>query len=128
MATSQDHDSYRPFTTEGHPGPPPFVPRPTPRPPVEQAAAEQFGRPPGVLGAFADQPGDAIGERAAAPPTPEALAAAFGRPSPSDDRLQRPPGRNGARPSAGDDDFWPQGAGRDPWRDPWAAAVLGAPA
>jgi S1-C subfamily serine protease len=28
----------------------------------------------------------------------------------------------------GQDDFWPQGAGRDPWRDPWAAAVLGAPA
>jgi S1-C subfamily serine protease len=29
---------------------------------------------------------------------------------------------------AAEDDFWPQGAGHDPWRDPWAAAVLGAPA
>lgn len=67
----------------------------------------------------------------AAPPPPEALAAAFGRPSGSTERLQRPPGRNGAGPSGGlerEDDFWPQGAGRDPWRDPWAAAVLGAPA
>ncbi|MBA2471623.1 MAG: serine protease, partial [Pseudonocardiales bacterium] len=131
MATSQDHDFYRPLTPEGHPGPPPFVSRPAPRPAVEPAAAQLFGRPAGVFGAFADQPGEAIREQAAAPPTPEALAAAFGRPSTSDERLQRPPGRNGARPSAalaGEDGFWPQGAGRDPWRDPWAAAVLGAPA
>ena len=131
MATSQDHDAYRPFTTEGHPGPPPFVPRPAPRPAVEPAAAELFGRPSGVIGAFADQPAGPIRQWAAAPPTPEALEAAFGRPSPSDEHLQRPPGRNGARPSpglAGEDDFWPQGAARDPWRDPWAAAVLGDPA
>ncbi|MDQ2790180.1 MAG: serine protease [Pseudonocardiales bacterium] len=130
MATSQDHDFYQPLTTEGHPGPPPFVSKPAPRPTVDPAAAQLFGRPPGVLGAFADQPGEATGEPAAAPPTPEALAAAFGRPSRSDERLQRPPGRNGSRPSAGlvEDGFWPQGAGRDPWRDPWAAAVLGAPA
>ena len=131
MATSQDHDFSRPFTTEGHPGPPPFVPRPAPRPAVDPAAAQLFGRPPGVLGAFADQPGDSRRERTAAPPAPEALAAAFGRPSRSDERLQRPPGSNGTRPPTGvaaEDDFWPQGAGHDPWRDPWAAAVLGAPA
>ncbi|MGH3775475.1 MAG: S1C family serine protease [Pseudonocardiaceae bacterium] len=57
--------------------------------------------------------------------------AAFGRPSGSAERLQRPPGRNGAHPPegpAGEDDFWPRGARRNPWRDPWAAAVLGAPA
>ncbi|MGH3787318.1 MAG: S1C family serine protease [Pseudonocardiaceae bacterium] len=72
-------------------------------------------------------------------PPEETLAAAFGRPWGSTERLQRPPGPNGAQPSGGlglavdpsgnaDDDFWPQGAGRDPWRDPWAAAVLGVPA
>jgi S1-C subfamily serine protease len=131
MATSQDHDAYRPFPTEGHPGPPPFVSKPAPRPAVEPAAAELFGRPAGVIGAFADQPVGAIRQWAAAPPTPEALETAFARPSRSDERLQRPPGRNGARPSAGlagEDDFWTQGAARDPWRDPWAAAVLGDPA
>ena len=140
MATPQDHDSDRPFTREGHSGPPKFVSRPAQRPAVDPAAAQAFGRPPGVLGAFTDQPGDssliagsAGGRRewAAAPPPPEALAAAFGRPSGSAERLQRPPGCNGAQPSGGlerEDDFWPHGAGRDPWRDPWAAAVLGAPA
>jgi S1-C subfamily serine protease len=131
MATSQDHDAYRPFPTEGHPGAPSFVSKPAPRPAVEPAAAELFGRPSGVIGAFADQPVGAIRQWAAAPPTPEALETAFARPSRSDERLQRPPGRNGARPSAGlagEDDFWTQGAARDPWRDPWAAAVLGDPA
>jgi len=131
MATSQDHDAYRPFPTEGHPGPPSFVSKPAPRPAVEPAAAELFGRPSGVIGAFADQPVGAIRQWAAAPPTPEALETAFARPSRSDERLQRPPGRNGAGPSAGlagEDDFWTQGAARDPWRDPWAAAVLGDPA
>jgi S1-C subfamily serine protease len=71
------------------------------------------------------------GISAAAAASPEALAAAFGRPSGSAERLQRPPSHNGAHPSggsAGEDDFWPRGAGRNPWRDPWAAAVLGAPA
>jgi S1-C subfamily serine protease len=149
MATPQDHDSDRPFTREGYPGPPKLVSRPVQRPAVDPAAAQAFGRPPGVLGAFADQLGDssliagpaggrriagpASGRRewTAAPPPPEALAAAFGRPSGSAERLQRPPGRNGTQPLGGverEDDFWPHGAGCDPWRDPRAAAVLGAPA
>ncbi|MGB8995637.1 MAG: trypsin-like peptidase domain-containing protein [Pseudonocardiaceae bacterium] len=138
MATPQDHDSDRPFTTQGRPEPPPFVPAPAQRPVVEPATAQAFGRPGGVSGAFADQPGggspvagSAGGSQgwSAAPPPPEALTAAFGRPSRSADRLQRPPGRNGAHPSSeGDDDFWPMGARRDPWRDPGAAAVLGRPA
>ncbi|MGH3868554.1 MAG: S1C family serine protease [Pseudonocardiaceae bacterium] len=141
MATPQDHDSDRPFMTEGHSGRPEFPPRPVRPPSVDPAAVQAFGRPPGVLGAFADQPGgggpsagSAGGGRtitAAAAPPPEALAAAFGRPSGSEQGLQRPLGRNGAQPREGlgrKDDFWPRGAGRDPWRDPWAPAMLGAPA
>ncbi|MGH3772734.1 MAG: S1C family serine protease [Pseudonocardiaceae bacterium] len=130
MATPQNHDSDQPFMTGGHSGRPVFVSTPAQPPAVDPAAAQAFGRPPGVLGAFADQP-DAGSAWTAAPPPPEALAAAFGRPFDSAEPLQRPPGRNGARPSGGlerEDDFWPHGAGRDPWRDPWAAAVLGAPA
>ncbi len=142
MTPSQDHNPDEPFTTEGRPGPPQYVPRPLQRPAVDPAAAQAFGRPSGVRGAFATQAGGsprepshtrngtAEGLSIAAPPPPGALAAAFGRPSGSAEQLQRPPGRNGARPAGGsaEDDFWPQGAGRDPWRDPWAAAVLGAPA
>jgi serine protease Do len=139
MTPPQDHNPDEPFMTEGRPGPPQFVPRPPQRPAVDPAAARAFGRPSGVLGAFAVAADDSqressdtsegISTAAAAPP--EVLAAAFGRPSGSAERLQRPPNRNGARPSegsAGEDDFWPRGAGRNPWRDPWAAAVLGAPA
>ncbi|HSZ29443.1 MAG TPA: trypsin-like peptidase domain-containing protein [Pseudonocardiaceae bacterium] len=140
MSTSQDHDPDQPFTTEGQAGPPKFVPKPAQRPAVDPAAAHVFGRPTGVLGAFAGSAGggpiagSAGGGRRewiAAQPPPEALAAAFGRPSGSAERLQRPPGRNGAQPAGElerEDDFWPHGAGRDPWRDPWAVAVPGAPA
>ena len=132
MTPPQDHDLDRPFATEGRPGPPRLVPRPVQRPAVDPAAAQAFGRPPGVVGAFASESDDSRRRLwATAPPPPQALAAAFGKPSGSAERLQRPPGRNGAQPpegSAEPDDFWPQGAGRDPWRDPWAAAVLGAPA
>jgi S1-C subfamily serine protease len=149
MATSQDHDSDLPFTMEGHSEPPKFAPRPVQRPEVDPAVAQAFGRPPGVLGAFADQPdgsdliagsaggsqiaGSAGGSRAwtTAPPASEALARAFGRPPGSAERLQRPPGRNGVRRPIGMDSaegFWPQDAARDPWRDPSSAAVMGAPA
>ncbi|HEX2289618.1 MAG TPA: serine protease, partial [Pseudonocardiaceae bacterium] len=104
---------------------------------MDPAAARVFGRPAGTLGAFAVQTGDTPATRisedlsTAAAPSPDALAAAFSRPSGSVERLQRPPGRNGVHPeygAAGEDHFWPQGAGRSPWRDPWAAAVLGPPA
>jgi len=131
MALPQDHDSDLPSTREGHSGPPKFVSRPVQRPTVDPAAAQEFGRPPGVLGAFADQPVGPRREWTAAPPPPEMLAAAFGRPSGSVERLQRPPGRSGAGPAGGperQDAFWPQGAGHDPWSDPWAVAALGAPA
>ncbi|MGQ0716964.1 MAG: trypsin-like peptidase domain-containing protein [Pseudonocardiales bacterium] len=143
MTPPQDHNPDEPFATEGRPAPPAFVPRPLQGPEVDPAAAQVFGRPSGVAGAFAVQAGDSRGKpsdtssdtsgglSAAAPPPREVLAAAFGRPSGSAERLQRPPGRNGAHPperSPGEDDFWPQGAGHNPWRDPWAAAVLGGPA
>jgi S1-C subfamily serine protease len=132
MALPHDHDSDRPFTPEGHPERPLFAPRPVQRPTVDPVLAQAFGRPPGVCGAFAEQPGGATPEWAVAPPPPaEALEAVFGRPPDSTEGLQRPPASNGAQPSRGSvqhDDLWPPGAGRDPWRDPWAAAALGAPA
>jgi S1-C subfamily serine protease len=131
MGPPPDHDSNLPFMPEGHSGPPTFVSTPVPRPAVDPAAAQAFGRPPGVSGAFADQPGDTKRAWATAPAPPEALAVAFGKPPDSDELLQRPPGSNGASPIAGLDsqgELWPQGAARDPWRDPCAAATLGAPA
>ena len=144
MTPPQDCNPDEPFTTEGRPGPPRLVSRPRQQPEVDPAAARVFGRPSGVLGAFAVAAGDfrrefshtpisdtfsdiSEGLSSAAPLPPEALATAFGRPSGSAERLQRPPGRNGAHLPE-EDDFWPRGAERDPWRDPWAAAVLGAPA
>jgi S1-C subfamily serine protease len=134
MATPQDHDSDQPFMTEERSGRPTFVPRPVRRPSVDPAAVQAFGRPPGVPGAFADRPGASQWTAPAVAPSVApsgALAAAFGRPSGSAQGLQRPPGRNGVQPWKGSgrkDDFWPHGASRDPWRDPRAPAVLGAPA
>ena len=142
MSPPQDHHPDIPFATQGRSGPPRLVPRPLQHPEVDPAAARVFGRPSGILGAFAVRTGDTAtngtsatstsdGVPTAVAPAPDTLAAAFGRPSGSVERLQRPPGRNGAHHqhgAAGEDDFWPQGAGRSPWRDPWAAAVLGPPA
>ncbi|HVE96065.1 MAG TPA: trypsin-like peptidase domain-containing protein [Pseudonocardiaceae bacterium] len=142
MSPPQEHNPDTPFATQGRSGSPRFVPRPLQHPEVDPAAARVFGRPPGILGAFAVRTGDTStngtsatstsdGVPTAVAPAPDTLAAAFGRPAGSVERLQRPPGRNGAHPqhgAAGEDDFWPQGAGRSPWRDPWAAAVLGPPA
>ncbi|MEO7194579.1 MAG: hypothetical protein ABIZ05_07115 [Pseudonocardiaceae bacterium] len=78
-------------------------------------------------GAFADQSsGDVLladgarRELTAAPPPPEALAAAFGRPLGSAERLQRPPERGGALPQ--EEHLGPHGAGADPWRDPGAGS------
>ncbi len=81
---------------------------------------------PGPSGA-AWRPDRTGGDRPLGPP-PEGLAAAFGRPPGCTERLQRPPGRTGPPADAGEDAFWPRGAGADPWRDPGTAAVLGAPA
>jgi len=59
-----------------------------------------------------------------APPPPDALAAAFSRPPGTREILQRPP--EGPTGGEGEADLW--ASETDPWRDPGAAAVLGAPA
>ena len=120
MTPSRDENQATP------PAPPRLRPRPVQRPAVDPAAARVFGRPPGVEGGFAVPAGAPADPRLrAAPPPPEALAAAFSRPSGTREVLQRPPGaiRPDAEPEG---DLW--GADTDPWRDPGAAAVLGAPA
>ncbi|AIJ21051.1 S1C family serine protease [Amycolatopsis methanolica] len=110
---------------------PRLAPRPLDRPPVDPAEAGVFGRPHGVDGAFDKlyTPGTRNGDRiAAAPPAPESLAEAFGRPPGAEDvRLQRPAGDNGRQPG-GDPEppLWSRMT--DPWRDPGSAAVLSRPA
>ncbi len=131
MAEPPDPDSDRPFMTEGHSERSKFASMPVPRPAVDPTAAQVFGRPPGVRGTFADQQGVTRRAWASATVPPEAEAAAFGKPPDCVEQLQRPPGSNGVGRYAelpGQDAFWPRGAARDPWRDPSAAAVLGAPA
>jgi len=81
MAPPDDHEADLPFTTKGQIELPKFVPAPVQRPPVDPIAAQVFGRPPGVLGAFADQPEEARRTWSVAPSPPEALAATFARPS-----------------------------------------------
>jgi S1-C subfamily serine protease len=105
-------------------------PRPLDRPIVDPSSAAVFGRPTGVDGAFSPQPGGPAASRTAfaelksAPPVPESLASAFGRPQGTTDLLQRPPEEdapNGVDP-------WDDEAANDPWRDPSAGAVIGPPA
>jgi S1-C subfamily serine protease len=129
MALSQDHDCDLPFQPEGN-SRPQFVAARIPRPEVDPAAAQAFGRPAGVQGAFADQHDGIQQPWTTAPPPSRELADAFSKPLESPEELQRPPGRNGVRPAGkrGDDEFWPRSAVDNPWRDPHAAAVLGPPA
>ena len=112
--------------TDGTDGRPRLGPRPLHRPDIDPNAASVFGRPSGVDGAFSPQAAQrpTLGELKTAPPAPEALASAFGRPDGSQDLLQRPPGDEH---SAGVDP-WDPDAAHDPWRDPSAGAVIGPPA
>jgi serine protease Do len=103
-------------------------PRPLPRPSVDPGAAATFGRPVGVSGAFSarsSQSAQTFGQLRTAPPAPESLASAFGRPDGNQELLQRPPadenGVDGVDP-------WDPESARDPWRDPSAGAVIGPPA
>jgi S1-C subfamily serine protease len=102
-------------------------PRPMRRPQVDPGSAAVFGRPAGVPGAFSPRSGatPALGDLKTAPPAPESLASAFGRPEGNQELLQRPPadehGANGVDP-------WDPEAAHDPWRDPSAGAVIGPPA
>src|ERR1700754_126205 len=105
-------------------------PRPLQRPEVDPSSAAVFGRPTGVSGAFSPQPGgpagarSAFGEMKAAPPPPESLVSAFGRPIGNTELLQRPP----AEDAPGGVDPWDDEAAKDPWRDPAAGAMIGPPA
>ncbi|WP_199441401.1 S1C family serine protease [Umezawaea beigongshangensis] len=107
-----------------------LAPRPLDRPRVDPTQAATFGRPRGVDGAFAGRPGSTGSPRsvALAPPAPESLATAFGRPA-GGELLQRPPGHQplDASPEV-DAVFWADRPAGDPWRDPGASAVIGPPA
>lgn len=116
----------------GHDGKPRLAPRPIFRPPVDPAARQAFGRPPGFQGSFVadrvrppkyqnqgefrphDQPADPV------------LEEAFGRPFDTTESLQRHPIDAGAL--AAEKDGGQQDEPDDPWRDPGAAAALGTPA
>ncbi|GAA3439354.1 S1C family serine protease [Kutzneria kofuensis] len=107
-------------------------PRPLDRPAVDPSLAAEFGRPQGVDSAFAPRATTPAtnGSIALAPPPPEALSMAFGRPdSAGDVVLQRAPGSlpYGSEPAV-EPVFWQDSADRDPWRDPGAGAILGPPA
>ena len=111
--------------------PPRLEPRPIQRPEVDAAQSAVFARPDGVDGSFAPpetaSPESALQARGLerAQPPSEALASAFGRPSGSDETLQRhPEDRSGAD---GEQPFWAEGYS-DPWRDPHSEAALGPPA
>jgi len=112
-----------------HDGRPRLGPRPLDRPAVEPAQSAVFGRPAGLPGAFAPRGPGAPSSNGIplAPPPAEALTKAFGRPVGTDTVLQRPPGQTGATGDA-DPNFWSADAERNPWRDPGAHALLGAPA
>ena len=130
MAATPDDHCDLPFMP-GRDARPQFVPARPARPAVDEAAAEAFGRPAGVQGAFAEQLNGTRQPWTIAPLPPEELAATFGRPPESSEPLQRPPAGNGVRPAGhrdSKDDLWPGGAVDDPWRDPHASAVLGPPA
>nr|WP_040750500.1 trypsin-like peptidase domain-containing protein [Nocardia transvalensis] len=108
------------------PDAPVLGPRPVYRPDVDKHTARAFRRPEGQSGSFAAQPSGAPAEpkfdgpELVNRPPDTVLAEAFGRPEGSDERLQRDP-------DAIDDPNPPAGPA-DPWRDPDAAARLGAPA
>jgi putative serine protease PepD len=108
--------------------PPRLGPRPLLAPPVEPSAAEAFGRPDGVDGAFEPASNGSGRGKDSIPrqePPHHALASAFGRPSGGRNGLQRPPGGERGRPEP--DPFWAGGAAKDPWRDPEASVRLGPP-
>jgi S1-C subfamily serine protease len=100
-------------------------PRPLHRPSVDPSESAVFGRPEGIDGAFAAGTAPPLNQLRQAPPTPEALVSAFGRPDGARETLQRPPGSV----RSDDDEAGPAwSADRNPWRDPGAGAVIGPPA
>ncbi len=63
-----------------------------------------------------------------APPPPDTLTTAFGRPAGSTEGLQRPPVESAAVAGGAAPGVWERDGNGDPWRDPSSGAVLGAPA
>ncbi|MFD2090779.1 S1C family serine protease [Blastococcus deserti] len=104
-----------------------LAPRPVTAPPPSPAQAVAFGRPASTVGGFADgRPTPP--PRPAPPPPAEALVRAFGPAAGGRRGLQEPPaGRPGRRRTA-TGPWWKPDARQDPWRDPYAPAVLGPPA
>jgi S1-C subfamily serine protease len=103
-------------------------------PSVDPNLSAVFGRPAGVSSAFAPRGGPvqhnglAVPSPSAGVPSP-ALATAFRRPQGSDDVvLQRPPGTKEPHPESDPEPTYWGGDGRDPWRDPGARVMVGAPA
>lgn len=110
-------------------GRPRLGPRPLQPPAVDADQVTVFGRPTGLLGAFAarDEP-PSNGVVLAAPPA-AALSSAFGRPSGEGTTLlQRPPGWQPPGSDEAEPLFWAADAQRSPWRDTGAHALLGPPA
>lgn len=96
--------------------------------PAESAV---FGRPEGVVGSFDRSCSPGLPPRVEqAPPPPESLAKAFGRPADSSESLQRSPGDSGEPDGSSGESpvLWGDGNEHDPWRDPTTGAVLGGPA
>ncbi|MGN2636101.1 S1C family serine protease [Nocardia takedensis] len=118
--SAADRGSLRPSDA------PVLGPRPVYRPEVDSHTAGAFARPSGVTGSFAGHPtGGGHGVPPLGPelqhrPPDAVLAEAFGRPAGSTELLQRDP--DAADPAAA------VAGPADPWRDPYAAARLGAPA
>ncbi|WP_280265872.1 S1C family serine protease [Nocardia wallacei] len=108
------------------PDAPVLGPRPVYRPEIDSQTAHVFRRPADQTGSFAPQPpGSPAAAHHGGPelvnrPPDAVLAEAFGRPEGSDELLQRDPDA--------DNDTAPPAGPADPWRDPDAAARLGAPA
>ncbi|MDO3648034.1 S1C family serine protease [Nocardia mangyaensis] len=104
---------------------PTLGPRPVYRPHIDSHTARAFRRPNGQSGSFAphdpQRPGATPADQTSTQRPPDGvLAEAFARPDGSDELLQREPGTDQSRAAV---------AGPvDPWRDPDAAARLGAPA
>ncbi|MBC7303154.1 MAG: trypsin-like peptidase domain-containing protein [Nocardia sp.] len=104
---------------------PSLGPRPVYRPHIDSHTARAFRRPNGQAGSFAPHDpkrtaGDGADERITQRPPDGVLAEAFARPEGSSELLQREPGADVPKTVI---------AGPvDPWRDPDAAARLGAPA
>ena len=94
-------------------------PKPIWRPAIDPVQTGAFGRPGGVNGSFGPR-GSTAQVTLGAPPVPEYLEDAFGRPSNGADSLGRPP----VSPVGATDDEPPG----DPWRDPASGASLGPPA